>query len=65
VEADRDFASEAEMVTHRDDGVGVVDAENDEGRRIDVLPFFAGAAFGGKLVRADDVLGAEVADPSP
>ena len=45
-----------------DDRVGVVDAEDEEGDTVGgALAIFAGAAGGGELVCADDVLGAEVA----
>ena len=62
VEADGDCAfGEQRWGFVADDRVGMVNAEDDEGDAvIDGLAVFAGAAFGGKLVCADDVLGAEV-----
>jgi len=45
-----------------DDRVGVVDAEDEKGNAVrSCLAVLAGAAGGGKLERADDVLGTEVA----
>ena len=45
-----------------DDGVGMVDAEDEEGDAVaGALAIFAGAVGGGELVCANDVLGAEVA----